>query len=244
MNKNGNNNIIASNSEYRKDDELLTKAVLDACTDIQNRYVCKIPDNWTIERGPANITYKNIVDRGIENGYSREFMEAQYGVNSSIVTDANIIYLVICNGDKREKKPLFIGEMKKQGTNDKRIAEGKKKQAKGNAAGDRACKNFQIAGDYCFCCDKEFFPYTIFFHGCDYDKRTIDKTTIGKLKPFFGDFNVLNPYFNKEGIAFGKRFGGSCFYQKDPYSSDQLYDICYKCCEKGLKHYLKKYNVV
>lgn len=244
MNRKFNNNIVSSKEEYRKDDELLTNATENVCNDLKNKFFFKVPSNWTIECGPARISYKDIVQYGIENGYSREFMELQYGVNSSIVTDANIIYLIIQNGEKREKKPLFIGEMKKQGTNDRRLAEGKEKQAKGNAAGDRACKNFQIAADFCFCCDKEFFPYTIFFHGCDYDRSTIDNTTIGKLKPFFGDFNKLNPYFNKEGFSFGKRFGGSCYYQKDPYSLDRLYDICYQCCEEGLNHYLKKYNVV
>lgn len=244
MNKRGNNNITSSNEDFRKDDELLTNAVKEVYTNIKNAYICKLPSNWNIELGPARIMFKDIIKCGIENGYPRKFMESQYGVESSIIADANIVYLVICNGDKKERKPLFIGEMKKQGTNDKRIEEGKEKQAKGNAAGDRTIKNFEIAGDFCFCCDKEFFPYTVFFHGCDYDKDTIDNTTIGKLKPFFGDFNKLNPYFSKDGVAFAKKFGGSCFYQNDPYSSEQLYDVCYQCCESGLKHYLSKYNVV
>ena len=138
------------------------------------------------------------------------------------------------------KYPLFIGEMKKQGTNDRRIKEGLKKQSIGNAGADRVSKNFKIAGAYCYLCDKDFFPYNVFLHGCDFSEETITKTTKSKLEPLFGKLNTLNPFFDKD--IYWERSGGSCFYQHEEFTYEQLYNICFKCCEVGINHYLERFG--
>lgn len=69
--------------------------------------------------------------------------------------------------------PVFIGEDKVQGTNDLRLAEGKKKQSLGNAI-ERAAKN--IRGCEMLCAHMNAFPYVIFASGCDFhDSETIAK---------------------------------------------------------------------
>lgn len=69
--------------------------------------------------------------------------------------------------------PVFIGEDKVQGTNDLRLAEGKPKQALGNAI-ERAAKN--IRGCEMLCAHMDAFPYIIFASGCDFHKsETIAK---------------------------------------------------------------------
>ena len=69
--------------------------------------------------------------------------------------------------------PVFIGEDKVQGTNDLRLAEGKKKQALGNAI-ERAAKN--IRGCEMLCAHMNAFPYVIFASGCDFhESETIAK---------------------------------------------------------------------
>ena len=75
--------------------------------------------------------------------------------------DGGIIY--IHDGD--EKYPVAIAEAKKQGTNNKRLAEGKKKQAMGNAI-ERAYKNVEEVKIYTQ--DLDYFPYTIVAHGYDF----------------------------------------------------------------------------
>ena len=105
------------------------------------------------------------------------------------------------------------------------MIEGKKKQAIGNAGPDRVAKNFEIAADYCFLCDKTFFPYNVFLHGCDFRESEITNTTKAKLHPFFGELNILNPYFDKD--IFWARKGGSCFFQGNDYTYEQLYNICF-----------------
>jgi len=51
--------------------------------------------------------------------------------------DGGILYIVTKD---EQKYPILITEMKNQGTNDLRLKEGKKKQAKGNAI-ERLGKN-------------------------------------------------------------------------------------------------------
>lgn len=83
----------------------------------------------------------------------------------SMRPDGGILYIV----DKTtlKWKPLLITEDKIQGTNDQRHAEGKCRQATGNAI-ERAAKNIRgmemlLAGPDC-----PFFPYVIFAAGCDF----------------------------------------------------------------------------
>ena len=234
MNNKGNNNIPSS----KTDDELLTLAAAKAFADIKDKYLCSIPDTWNIEYGTKKITFKDIMQLMIDNGISVSKSKSYYGENSSIETDAHIISLTIKTQGKTIYKPIFMGEMKKQGTNDKRILEGKKRQAIGNAGPDRVAKNFEIAADYCYLCDKDFFPYNVFLHGCDFKENEITTTTKAKLQPFFGELNKFNPYFDKD--IYWARKGGSCFLQGADYTFEQLYEICFKCCETGIKYYLEK----
>lgn len=75
--------------------------------------------------------------------------------------DGGIICLVI--GD--ETIPILIAEDKKQGTNDSRFAEGKCRQATGNAI-ERGIKNIRAA-EMLFH-SRTVYPYVLFGSGCDF----------------------------------------------------------------------------
>lgn len=238
MNNKGNNAIPSSKS----DDELLTKASDNAYSKIYDEFVSKgkIPNNWNIVCRDKTIQFEDIVSEMVKKGIPLEKARQYYGEDCCIETDAHIIYIRILEDNVYTFKPIFIGEIKKQGTNDKRINEGKKKQAIGNAAADRVAKNYKIAADYCYLCDKDFFPYNVFLHGCDFDEAEISKTTKSKLEPFFGKLNTLNPFF--DNLFPWTRKGGSCFYQKDKFNFEQLSNICFECCKIGILHYISKYK--
>ena len=236
MNNKGNNDIPS----MKVDDELLSTAAKNAYDSIREKYLFVIPDTWDMRCGDKSLIFSDIKEKMVEIGYSMDTANKYYGEDCKIQTDAPIIWLEINQNNTIVKNPIFMGEMKKQGTNGKRLEEGKSKQSQGNAAGDRVAKNFQIAADFCYLCDRNFFPYNVFMHGYDFKDDEITKTTKSKLKPFFGELNTLNPYFDKD-IPWGRK-GGSCFYQGDNYTYEQLYQICYDCCEIGIKHYLSKYR--
>jgi type II restriction enzyme len=65
--------------------------------------------------------------------------------------------------------PILISEAKKQGTNDKLLEEGKKKQSKGNAI-ERAVKNHSELK--LFFKPYDFYPYVIFASGCDFEQSS------------------------------------------------------------------------
>ena len=88
----------------------------------------------------------------------------------SMRPDGGIIWAVLASG---KRFPVFIGEDKVQGTNDSRRAEGKGRQATGNAI-ERAAKN--IRGSEMLCPHMTTFPYVIFASGCDFHHTE----TIGK----------------------------------------------------------------
>lgn len=235
-------NKVGNITSSRYDDELLSLVSENVCKDISEKYLCIIPDEWNFECGDKSIYYKNIYSLLAKTGLSDKIIADYYGLNNRIDTDAHIIYLTIKSGENIIKNPIFIGEMKKQGTNDKRESEGKRKQSQGNAACDRIAKNYFIASDYCYLCNKEVFPYTVFLHGCDFSEQEITSTTKSKLSPFFGKLNVLTPFFDKDILIYlNTKKGGSCFYQKDNFTYEQLYNECFNCCEICVKYYIDKY---
>ena len=65
--------------------------------------------------------------------------------------------------------PILISEAKKQGTNDKLLEEGKKRQSKGNAI-ERAVKNHSELK--LFFKPYDFYPYVIFASGCDFEQSS------------------------------------------------------------------------
>ena len=233
---------IFSIESSKKDDDLLTSVSENICKDLKDNYLSSLPETWNIECGSRKLSFDDIKTALVDSGLSETKASKYYGINSSIETDSHIIYLTIKKGDKIIKKPLFMGEIKKQGTNDKRLAEGKIKQAIGNAAGDRVAKNFLISSDYCYICDKEFFPYNVYLHGCDFNDD-MTNTMKGKLTPLFGTLNKINPWFDKDILIYtAGHKGGSCFYQNNDFTYKQLYNLGYECCKIGIEHYLEKYK--
>lgn len=222
----------------KHDEDLLTMAVKGAVESLRNKYLLSLPEGAYINLGTRLISFEAIREKSILNGYL-DFGYKYYRQDCHIEADAPIVYLEMPIVKNTIEVPLFIGEIKKQGTNDIRMNDGFKKQAIGNACGDRVAKNFIIASDFCSLCSKELFPYTVFLHGCDFGDE-ITKTTLSKVEPLFGLLNQINPFFDTK--ACGNLKGGSCFYQEEDFTYNQLQDIIYKICEIGIKHYEKAWR--
>ena len=86
---------------------------------------------------------------------------------SFVNPDGGTIWVNKVYNDGATWYPILTSEAKKQGTNDRLIKEGMKRQAQGNAI-ERAYKN--IEEFRCLYERYNWFPYFIFCEGCDFDK--------------------------------------------------------------------------
>ena len=87
-----------------------------------------------------------------------------------ITPDGGFIYAII--DDK--KRYICISEEKTQGTNDKRLLEGKPRQALGNAV-ERLGKNYNGLEE--IFASEGIFPFVTFLQGCDFHK---DESNLSK----------------------------------------------------------------
>jgi type II restriction enzyme len=161
---------------------------------------------------------------------------------TTIKPDGGLVWVEI-NG---EKYYILVSEQKKQGTNDKRLIEGKSKQSNGNAV-ERLGKNV-IAVEILFG-DEDITPIVAFLQGCDFfdEESTIpDRVrTIAKFQPM----NQINLY--KKQIQKYNWFAGSFFMRghsmvEKPGTSDWTFDemstILQNVATQSTEYYLSKYG--
>ncbi|MBB1126327.1 EcoRI family type II restriction endonuclease [Thiospirillum jenense] len=141
--------------------------------------------------------------------------------------------LNICDKDD-SKYPILIAEKKNQGTNDLRIAEGKGKQAKGNAI-ERLGKN--VIGFRTALLQESIFPFVCFGDGCDFadDSSILDRVVTIAM---FGRLN--HQYLHN---AAGSRFNrGSFYFRVQEWTASEMAEICYSISEKSVYYYYSKYD--
>ena len=126
---------------------------------------------------------------------------------SGVKPDGGILFAKI-NG---RLYPILVSEAKKQGTNDVRMAEGKKKQGKGNAI-ERAFKNcseFQI-----FFEEYTYFPYVIFAYGCDFE----DGSSINDRMDAMTRYRPRNQEY-----IFDSRQLATIYVKGNPFTNEEIF---------------------
>lgn len=147
--------------------------------------------------------------------------------------DGGIIYLV--DEINNIKYPLVIAEVKHQGTNKERQAEGKSKQATGNAI-ERLGKNLTAIRTYMHY--ENITPFVCFGHGCDFvdNERTV-LTKLWTLNEFY-DINKI--YVNKRDND--RDHGGfspvSMFFREDVWTIEEMFEIMKEIAEYSFRYWL------
>ncbi|NCU30984.1 restriction endonuclease [Candidatus Saccharibacteria bacterium] len=171
---------------------------------------------------------------------TKELKESYPGVefhhhfdSSSMAPDGGIL----CLKGKPEDKfiyPIVIAEVKNQGTNDLRLKEGKKKQAKGNAI-ERLGKN--VIGFRAALMRESIFPFVCFGYGCDFaaDSSILDRVTTIAM---FGSLNKT--YLHNEEQ--GKFNRGSFYFREEKWSVDEMFEIMKDIAERSILYYFSKYK--
>jgi type II restriction enzyme len=137
---------------------------------------------------------------------------------------------------------LLVGEEKHQGTNDKRLKEGKNRQAIGNAV-ERLGKNYNGL-DLLFKKEK-ILPFVTFLQGCDFhESETISDRVITIFKGLCK--NKINLYKDELGRAGTYFIRGHKWdvgnYGESDWTENEMFDIFKIVSEQSLEYYIKKYE--
>ena len=148
--------------------------------------------------------------------------------------DGGVVYMVSNAG---EKYPILISEVKNQGTNDLRKAEGLKKQAKGNAV-ERLGKN--VIGFRAYMLNEGIFPFVCFGDGCDFDKGSsiLDRVLTIAM---FGELNVDHTANEGPNGIFNR---GSYYFRYAHWTREEMYDILLNVARRSVYYYFSKYGDV
>jgi len=173
--------------------------------------------------------------RVVVDGLKHDFPELDFHffhTTSGMRPDGGILSLEDKNG---HHYPILIAEKKNQGTNDLRAAEGKRKQAKGNAI-ERLGKN--VIGFRTALLKESIFPFVCFGDGCDFadDSSILDRVVTIAM---FGQLN--KEYLHNCGPN-GTFNRGSFYFRVAPWRSDEMAERCFSIAEKSVFYYFSKYG--
>jgi type II restriction enzyme len=161
---------------------------------------------------------------------------------SFITPDGGFLWVKI-NG---KKYCILISEQKRQGTNDRRIQEGKLPQSCGNAV-ERFPKNKKLF-DIIFS-KEEINPTVAFFQGCDFCD---EETTIGDRVRSFMDFQPQNQINLKWKQLNDRLWSGGSYFMRghsmnekpgtSDWTSDEMLPILLSVATQSTEYYLSKYG--
>lgn len=138
--------------------------------------------------------------------------------------------------DKQGKKyPILITEMKNQGTNDARLKEGKKRQAKGNAI-ERLGKN--VIGFRTALIKESIFPFVCFGDGCDFapDSSILDRVVTIAM---FGELNKVRVHNEGSSKQFNR---GSFFFREKNWTPKEMSEKMLEIAKSSIYYYFSKYT--
>lgn len=140
--------------------------------------------------------------------------------NPYILPDGGIVYAEIFGNEY----PILISEAKKQGTNDKLLEEGKKKQAKGNAI-ERAVKNHSEISLYCRPYD--YYPYVVFASGCDFEASSSINDRLDSMTAY--EPRNQEYIFHEDKLA-------TIWIREKQWTNEEMYDKLKDTAEKIVYH--------
>lgn len=151
---------------------------------------------------------------------------------SSMRPDGGILSILDRSGRAR---PILITEVKNQGTNDLRAAEGMPRQARGNAI-ERLGKN--VIGFRTAMKSESIVPFVCFGYGCDFaeDSSILDRVSVIAM---FGPLNTINVVNQGESGSFNR---GTFFFREKKWEVDEMTEVMYEVASRSIHYYFARYG--
>jgi type II restriction enzyme len=147
--------------------------------------------------------------------------------------DGGILFLVDSEGARH---PILIVEVKNQGTNDLRAAEGKGRQAIGNAI-ERLGKN--VIGFRTAMLKEGIMPFVCFGYGCDFDRSGPNVLDRVATIAMFGPLNEISVVNQGDGGLFNR---GSFFFRVEEWSRAEMVDVMLEVGRRSIHYYYAKFG--
>jgi type II restriction enzyme len=223
------------NTKSKYDDKDVYKAMGMVDEYLRNKDSFKkyFASEWDLEfDSKINVEYmvNFIKKKNIRKEFDMEF------IDRTIKPDGGILYLV--KKSTGEKFPLVIAEIKHQGTNKERLAEGKDKQATGNAI-ERLGKN--LTGIRAMMNYEEITPFVCFGWGDDFDINNVETGTVRSKVIMMNQFYSLNEIYvyKRDGNANNNYFAPvSMFFREDKWTPEEMFAIMKEIAETSIRYYL------
>ena len=144
---------------------------------------------------------------------------------SFIKPDGGFLYASDAKGNRRL---ILVAEVKRQGTNDKRLTEGLKKQAKGNAI-ERLGKN--LIGIRALFKEEDILPFVCFGSGDDFNEGSSIRDRVITMNDYF-PLNII--FIKKEYLPFEPV---SMLFRAKQWSTVEMTKIMKDITTISIKHY-------
>lgn len=151
---------------------------------------------------------------------------------SSIKPDGGILSIEMKEG---RRLPVLVAEVKNQGTNDLREAEGLKRQAQGNAI-ERLGKN--VIGFRTAFLKEAILPFVCFGYGIDFDTGSSILERVNTIA-MFGKLNQTNLFNTGEAGLFNR---GSFYFRRAAWTEEEMEEIMYDIASRSIHYYYAKYG--
>lgn len=223
------------NTRSKIDDKNIAKAMQKTIDYLENRF--KNIDNFNnfyfefSKQLSLKTMMENIKNIGIRKQFDTTWED------NSIKPDGGFLILKKKN-DKNYQKLLLAAEVKRQGTNDKRIAEGLGKQARGNAI-ERLGKN--LIGIKAMMNHDDITPFVCFGSGDDFNQDDLSTKNVFSKLSTMNEFYYLNKtyVFKIDGNSEHNKFAPvSMYFRKNEWSVDEMFEIMKEIAETSLRYYI------
>lgn len=214
------------NTESKTQDSLLRYAVSEVIKDLEEKF--------------PNETFG--LDKMLSTKFLEKMVDGKTGIKGShIRPDGGFVWIMI----NSKKYYILVSEQKRQGTNDKRLAEGLDIQGVGNAF--ERLPNYLIGCDILFK-DDEVYPFIAWLQGCDFREESSIPARVNMLFSF-QEANML--HLDRKKLGINLTSGGSYFMRgnelhepsgSSDWTAEEMIPIMCELAEHATKYYIKKYG--